>query len=178
MYFSQTHSQNFFSENVISSNKSIGLSNYANCAFSSHSASAISDNRTGKTSPATNGILVLLSKHLSDSHFLTSTTSFPLPGHNTVLCLGSSTNAFFSGAQYRHVSQKAGKRRILRREVSRTLSTQNADGEKGEEEKEEKPLTLYQRFKKTYKEHGKVLVAVHLATSSVWFGCFYTAARW
>ncbi|XP_005092101.1 protein FAM210A [Aplysia californica] len=38
-------------------------------------------------------------------------------------------------------------------------------------------LTLYQRFKKTYKEHGKVLIAVHLFTSSIWFGSFYTAAR-
>ncbi|CAG5120736.1 unnamed protein product [Candidula unifasciata] len=38
-------------------------------------------------------------------------------------------------------------------------------------------LTLYQRFKKTYKEHGKVLVAVHLLTSTVWFGSFYTLAR-
>ncbi|GFO16298.1 protein fam210a-like protein [Plakobranchus ocellatus] len=43
------------------------------------------------------------------------------------------------------------------------------------EETEEK-LTLYQRFKKTYKEHGKVLVAVHVATSLVWFSTFYTAA--
>ncbi|CAG5122568.1 unnamed protein product [Candidula unifasciata] len=40
-----------------------------------------------------------------------------------------------------------------------------------------KKLTLYQWFKKTYKEHGKILVAVHLLTSAVWFGSFYTVAR-
>uniref|UniRef100_A0A0B7BD78 DUF1279 domain-containing protein n=2 Tax=Arion vulgaris TaxID=1028688 RepID=A0A0B7BD78_9EUPU len=39
-----------------------------------------------------------------------------------------------------------------------------------------KKLTLYQRFKKTYKEHGKVLVGVHLITSAVWFGSFYALA--
>uniref|UniRef100_A0A0B7AJ99 DUF1279 domain-containing protein n=1 Tax=Arion vulgaris TaxID=1028688 RepID=A0A0B7AJ99_9EUPU len=38
-------------------------------------------------------------------------------------------------------------------------------------------LTLYQRFKKTYKEHGKILVAVHLVTSAVWFGSFYATAK-
>lgn len=47
-----------------------------------------------------------------------------------------------------------------------------------EKEGEAKKLSLYQRFKKTYKEHGKVLVVVHLLTSAVWFGSFYTVARW
>ena len=37
-------------------------------------------------------------------------------------------------------------------------------------------LTVFQRFKKTYKEHGKVLVCVHIATSVVWFGSFYMIA--
>jgi len=35
---------------------------------------------------------------------------------------------------------------------------------------------IIQRFKDTYKQHGKVLVAVHLATSAVWFGTFFYAA--
>lgn len=38
-------------------------------------------------------------------------------------------------------------------------------------------LSVFQRFKKTYKEHGKVLIAVHLATSAVWFGSFFYAAK-
>lgn len=41
-----------------------------------------------------------------------------------------------------------------------------------------KKLTIVQRFKKTYKEHGKVLIVVHLITSAVWYGSFYGAARW
>ena len=52
----------------------------------------------------------------------------------------------------------------------------NGEATKEIPEEEEKQLTLYQRFKKTYKEHGKVLVGVHIATSIVWFGSFYTAA--
>ncbi|CAL1533270.1 unnamed protein product [Lymnaea stagnalis] len=40
-----------------------------------------------------------------------------------------------------------------------------------------KKLSLYQRFKQTYKEHGKILIGVHLVTSAAWFGSFYVAAR-
>lgn len=42
---------------------------------------------------------------------------------------------------------------------------------------EPEKLSIYQRFKRTYKEHGKILVAVHVATSIVWYGSFYVAAR-
>lgn len=41
----------------------------------------------------------------------------------------------------------------------------------------EQTLSIFQRFKKAYKEHGKILVAVHVATSIVWFGSFYFAVR-
>jgi len=37
-------------------------------------------------------------------------------------------------------------------------------------------LSIFQRFKETYKQHGKLLIAVHFATSAVWFGSFYYAA--
>ncbi|XP_021348165.1 protein FAM210A-like isoform X2 [Mizuhopecten yessoensis] len=47
------------------------------------------------------------------------------------------------------------------------------EGEGQNVEKPAEQLTLIQRFKKTYKEHGKVLVAVHVLTSCVWFGSFY-----
>ena len=39
-------------------------------------------------------------------------------------------------------------------------------------------LSILQRFKRAYKEHGKILVAVHVATSVVWYGSFYAAVRW
>ncbi|KAM8967617.1 protein FAM210A [Pelodytes ibericus] len=41
---------------------------------------------------------------------------------------------------------------------------------------QDKSTGLVQRFKKTFKQHGKVLIPVHLVTSSIWFGTFYYAA--
>lgn len=38
--------------------------------------------------------------------------------------------------------------------------------------KEEK-LSTFQKMKQMYKEHGKVVILVHLVTSAVWFGSFY-----
>lgn len=38
-------------------------------------------------------------------------------------------------------------------------------------------LTVFQRFKKVYKEHGKMLIAVHVTTSIVWYGCFFLIAK-
>ena len=35
---------------------------------------------------------------------------------------------------------------------------------------------LYQRFKRTFQQYGKVMIPVHIATSSVWVGVFYYAA--
>lgn len=35
---------------------------------------------------------------------------------------------------------------------------------------------LFRRFHQTYKKHGKILVCVHLVTSTVWAGAFYCAA--
>jgi len=38
---------------------------------------------------------------------------------------------------------------------------------------------LFRRFHQTYKQHGKILVCVHLLTSAVWAGAFYyTAVRY
>ncbi|RVE62236.1 hypothetical protein OJAV_G00155080 [Oryzias javanicus] len=41
---------------------------------------------------------------------------------------------------------------------------------------QDKSIGLFQRFKKTLKQYGKVLIPVHLLTSSFWFGTFYYAA--
>ncbi|KAM4633025.1 uncharacterized protein C18orf19 homolog B [Polymixia lowei] len=41
---------------------------------------------------------------------------------------------------------------------------------------QDKSIGLFQRFKKTFKQYGKVMIPVHLVTSSVWFGTFYYAA--
>ncbi|VTJ63311.1 Hypothetical predicted protein [Marmota monax] len=42
---------------------------------------------------------------------------------------------------------------------------------------QDKSRSLYQRFKKTFRQYGKVLIPVHLMTSGVWFGAFDYAAR-
>lgn len=41
---------------------------------------------------------------------------------------------------------------------------------------QDKSISLVQRFKKTFKQYGKVMIPVHLLTSTVWFGAFYYAA--
>ncbi|KAG9338258.1 hypothetical protein JZ751_026063, partial [Albula glossodonta] len=41
---------------------------------------------------------------------------------------------------------------------------------------QDKSIGLMQRFKKTFKQYGKVMIPVHLLTSSVWFGTFYYSA--
>ncbi|XP_056377475.1 protein FAM210A [Hyla sarda] len=41
---------------------------------------------------------------------------------------------------------------------------------------QDKSIGLVQRFKKTFKQYGKVMVTVHVLTSSAWLGTFYFAA--
>lgn len=41
---------------------------------------------------------------------------------------------------------------------------------------QDKSIGLYQRFKRTFKQYGKVMIPVHLVTSTMWFGAFYYAA--
>ncbi|XP_044149042.1 protein FAM210A [Bufo gargarizans] len=41
---------------------------------------------------------------------------------------------------------------------------------------QDKSIGLVQRFKKTFQQYGKVMVTVHVLTSSAWLGTFYYAA--
>ncbi|KAM8780882.1 protein FAM210A [Rhynchonycteris naso] len=66
---------------------------------------------------------------------------------------------------------------------SSRLMSSNATSPGTPSEKKEEPdplqdksISLYQRFKKTFRQYGKVLIPVHLITSGVWFGTFYYAA--
>lgn len=69
-------------------------------------------------------------------------------------------------------------------EPQSSSTPQTQEAQKGEAEldaAEVDPLQdksggLVQRFKKTFKQYGKVLIPVHLLTSSMWFGTFYYAA--
>ncbi|KAJ6662217.1 hypothetical protein lerEdw1_012684 [Lerista edwardsae] len=88
---------------------------------------------------------------------------------------GESLGKAFSPPEDAHL--KAHKKETL------TTSTGNlAQGAPVEPHSEEldplqdKSISLVQRFKKTFKQYGKVMIPVHLLTSSLWFGAFYYAA--
>lgn len=64
---------------------------------------------------------------------------------------------------------------------SSTPQSQEQKGEAGLDATEVDPLQdksigLVQRFKRTFKQYGKVMIPLHLVTSSIWFGTFYYAA--
>ncbi|WAR13150.1 F210A-like protein [Mya arenaria] len=67
------------------------------------------------------------------------------------------------------------------KDQTNTEETQNSPDKKPDTPTEyvenTEKLSVFQRFKKTYKEHGKVLVGVHIFTSSIWFGSFFYAAK-
>ncbi|KAL8608779.1 hypothetical protein ACOMHN_065516 [Nucella lapillus] len=58
-----------------------------------------------------------------------------------------------------------------------TQTVRVGGSEPAEETVPEEKLSIFKRFKRAYKEHGKILVAVHVATSIVWYGSFYVIAR-
>ncbi|XP_006876644.1 PREDICTED: protein FAM210A-like [Chrysochloris asiatica] len=67
---------------------------------------------------------------------------------------------------------------LSKRVVSSNATSQGTPTGKKEEPDplQDKSISLYQRFKKTFRQYGKVLIPVHLITSGVWFGIFYYAA--
>lgn len=67
---------------------------------------------------------------------------------------------------------------LSKRVMSSNATSPGAPSEKKEEPDplQDKSISLYQRFKKTFRQYGKVLIPVHLITSGVWFGAFYYAA--
>ncbi|XP_006164125.1 protein FAM210A [Tupaia chinensis] len=78
------------------------------------------------------------------------------------------------GAHYKRWEQGVLSKRIL----SSSATAQGTPPEKKEEPDplQDKSINLYQRFKKTFRQYGKVLIPVHLITSGIWFGTFYYAA--
>ncbi|KAK7802751.1 hypothetical protein U0070_005789 [Myodes glareolus] len=67
---------------------------------------------------------------------------------------------------------------LAKRVLSSSATSQETPSEKKEEPDplQDKSISLYQRFKKTFRQYGKVLIPVHLVTSGIWFGTFYYAA--
>ncbi|XP_020841265.1 protein FAM210A [Phascolarctos cinereus] len=64
------------------------------------------------------------------------------------------------------------------RVISSSGTAQGIHAEKKEDldPLQDKSSSLYQRFKKTFRQYGKVMIPVHLVTSGIWFGTFYYAA--
>uniref|UniRef100_A0A2C9L784 DUF1279 domain-containing protein n=1 Tax=Biomphalaria glabrata TaxID=6526 RepID=A0A2C9L784_BIOGL len=60
--------------------------------------------------------------------------------------------------------------------IDKKDQTNTKESEVAETVVTEKP-SLYQRFKQTYKQHGKILIAVHLCTSAFWFSSLYLSVR-
>ncbi|XP_066251412.1 uncharacterized protein C18orf19 homolog A-like [Euwallacea similis] len=60
--------------------------------------------------------------------------------------------------------------------IARYSSTSNRNTGEQEADKDEKKLSLFQRFKQMYRDYWYVLVPVHLVTSAAWFGSFYYLA--
>lgn len=118
------------------------------------------------------GPLGLIHRHYLQMGARRHCTSFPtLKKHNlpclTLYSARSSCCSFPDIFNATHMRCSSG---IPSRLSIRQLSTGGVD-DKGNN------LSVFQRFKHVYKEYGKTLIAVHVATSVVWYGAFYLMAR-
>ncbi|XP_004620169.2 protein FAM210A [Sorex araneus] len=97
---------------------------------------------------------------------------------STAQFAGTERKTFSHAPQPGVLHRKARKQDILSRRVISSKSTSSETSEKKEEldPLQDTSISLYQRFKKTFRQYGKVLIPVHLITSGVWFGAFYYAA--
>mgnify|MGYP001797475828 CR=1 FL=1 len=73
--------------------------------------------------------------------------------------------------QWAFQDRPSGKRKI---DYSRKTIPQSEHSEVTEED--ESKMTVFQKFKKVYKEYGYILMGVHVATSIGWYGAFYALA--
>nr|XP_004656880.2 protein FAM210A [Jaculus jaculus]XP_045000515.1 protein FAM210A [Jaculus jaculus] len=85
-----------------------------------------------------------------------------------------SLDAYPGNLRHKQCKQEILSRRVL----SSSAASQGTAPDKKEEPDplQDKSISLYQRFKKTLRQYGKVLIPVHIVTSGIWFGTFYYAA--
>lgn len=62
-------------------------------------------------------------------------------------------------------------------QVNKNINEDRREETDHEKEKELGKLTLFQKFKKMYRDYWYVLVPVHLVSSAAWFGSFYYMAK-
>lgn len=85
-----------------------------------------------------------------------------------------STSAFYKSA---HLPKpQSPEEEAQSRSPSQEQSSDAHPGAPDVDPLQDKSIGLFQRFKRTFKQYGKVMIPVHLLTSSVWFGTFYYAA--
>lgn len=85
-----------------------------------------------------------------------------------------STSAFYKSA---HLPKpQSPEEEAQTRSTSQVQSSDAQPGAPDVDPLQDKSIGLFQRFKRTFKQYGKVMIPVHLLTSSVWFGTFYYAA--
>ncbi|KAF4088171.1 hypothetical protein AMELA_G00080110 [Ameiurus melas] len=93
--------------------------------------------------------------------------------HFTVRCFSSSSITRNSES---HKTRPEVQTAAQKHEISQGETGASPQINKDLDPLQDKSIGLYQRFKKTFKQYGKVMVPVHLVTSTVWFGTFYYAA--
>ncbi|XP_007198584.2 protein FAM210A [Balaenoptera acutorostrata] len=94
-------------------------------------------------------------------------------------CFAKERKPFIAHPPQPGVLHKQWEQDILsKRVLSSSAASPGTPSEKKEEPDplQDRSISLYQRFKKTFRQYGKVLIPVHLITSGVWFGTFYYAA--
>lgn len=93
-------------------------------------------------------------------------------------CAGKERKTSGHAPQPAGLHRKEGKQDFLpKRVLSSKPTAPETPGKKEElDPLQDTSISLYQRFKRTFRQYGKVLIPVHLITSGVWFGTFYYAA--
>ena len=90
-------------------------------------------------------------------------------------CVGSRTIRTYASETPKQTRNSL--RNKAQTEKSTEKQVKNEETKQEETVVDESQLTLMQRFKKTYKEHAKILIGVHLLTSAFWYGGFFYAAH-
>ncbi|NXN30678.1 F210A protein, partial [Nycticryphes semicollaris] len=95
--------------------------------------------------------------------------------HAGTACLDSKKSAFSS--QPADTPQKIPQERNSLTSATDASKQRSVESDSSDPDPlQDKSISLVQRFKKTFKQYGKVMIPVHLLTSTVWFGSFYYAA--
>lgn len=118
------------------------------------------------------GINTVISSHKANNAFTRCLSAFTnCDGPRVPLLVSNPAITLLS----RHLQTKSGD--DLKKKVGDSKTAQEDAVIDEKEPTEEKPLSLFQRYKKMAKEYWYVLIPVHVVTSTVWFGMFFYASK-